>query len=107
MRTALLAVGVASAALTGCGGGSSTADTIDPTRVEKAIEVSIIEQSKKLSVVVCPTGQAKKAGATFICVATLQSGERFPFEVTQKDGDGNLRYEQAEGGSSSGETKTG
>jgi hypothetical protein len=106
-RGASVAGIVALAALTGCGGDSSDGDTIDPTRVEKAIEVSIAEQSKKLSIVVCPTGQEKKEDATFICLATLADGTKYPFKVTQKDDQGNVSYSQAEGGSSSGEAKTG
>lgn len=96
---------LALAALAGCGGDDSS-NTIDPTRVEKAIEVSVAEQSKRMSIVVCPTGIEKEKGSDFICIATLANGEKFPFRVTQKDDDGNVHYEQAEGGSSSGEAKT-
>ena len=95
------------AALTGCGDASSTSDTIDPTRVEKAIEVSVAEQSKRLSIVVCPTGIKREKDKTFICVATLSRGQKYPFKVTQKDDKGNVSYEQAEGGSSSGSATTG
>src|SRR4051794_39216612 len=102
-----VALSVASlAALAGCGGGSST-KTIDPTRVEKAIEVSVAEQSHRIAIVVCPTGINREKGKTFICVATLAHGEKYPFKVTQKDDQGNVHYEQAQGGSSTGDTTAG
>src|SRR4051794_41900794 len=102
-----VALSVASlAALAGCGGGSST-KTIDPSRVEKAIEVSVAEQSHRISIVVCPTGIKRQTGKTFICIATLAHGEKYPFKVTERDDKGNVHYEQAAGGSSSGTTTTG
>jgi uncharacterized protein DUF4333 len=105
-RTAPIAVGLALTALAGCGGGSS-AKTIDPSRVEKAIEVSVAEQSHRLSIVVCPTGIKREKGKTFICVATLANGQKYPFDVTQKDDKGNVRYEQASGGTSTGSASGG
>ena len=88
-------------ALGGCGSSddSSTGNTttIDPTRVEKAIEVSVAEQSRRMSIVVCPTGIKREKGKKFNCIATLGSGDKYPFEVTQKDDRGNVHYEQAEG----------
>src|SRR4051794_12065886 len=75
--------------------GSSSPKTIDPTRVEKAIEVSVAEQSHRIAIVVCPTGVKRQKGKTFICVATLAHGEKYPFNVTQKDDKGNVHYEQA------------
>ena len=87
--------------LAGCGGDSDSSapntTTIDPTRVEKAIEVSVAEQSKRLSIVVCPTGIKREKGKTFNCVATLSQGDKYPFRVTQKDDQGNVSYEQATG----------
>jgi hypothetical protein len=105
MRTAAkLAGAVALLALAGCGSDSTTATvttpnttTIDPTRVEKAIEVSVAEQSKRLSIVVCPTGIKRQKGKTFNCIATLSQGDKYPFRVTQKDNKGNVHYEQATG----------
>lgn len=99
---------VAAAAIltAGCGSTTDSKKTIDPTRVEKAIEVSIAEQSHRLSIVVCPTGIKRQKGGTFICVATLAHGEKYPFQVTQTDDKGDVRYEQAKGGSSSGTATT-
>jgi hypothetical protein len=98
-------------ALAGCGNDSTTATTvpntttIDQTRVEKAIEVSVAEQSHRLSIVVCPTGIKRKKGKAFNCIATLSQGDKYPFRVTQKDNKGNVHYEQA-AGSTKGKTKT-
>lgn len=104
-----LACAVLLALLPGCG-SKTTADTpktttIDPTRVEKAIEVSVAEQSHRMSIVVCPTGITRERGRSFNCIATLSQGDKYPFRVTQKDDRGNVHYEQASG-STSGTTST-
>jgi hypothetical protein len=108
-------VGVVVAAVlvfAGCGNDDSTATTvpktttIDPTRVEKAIEVSVAEQSHRLAIVVCPTGITRQKGKTFNCIATLSQGDKYPFRVTQKDNKGNVHYEQAAGASAKGTTTT-
>jgi Domain of unknown function (DUF4333) len=110
--TASLAGAVLLLALAGCGNDSPTATTtvpntttIEPTRVEKAIEVSVAEQSHRMSIVVCPTGIKRQKGKTFNCIATLAQGDKYPFRVTQKDNKGNVHYEQATG-STKGTTKT-
>lgn len=95
-----VAGGLALLALAGCGregDSASNTTTIDPTRVEKAIEVSVAEQSRRMSIVVCPTGIKREKGKTFNCIATLATGDKYPFEVTQKDDRGNVHYEQAAG----------
>ena len=104
MRSAASLVGVVMLlALAGCGNDDSTATTvpktttIDPTRVEKAIEVSVAEQSHRMSIVVCPTGIKRQKGKSFNCIATLSQGDKYPFRVTQKDNQGNVHYEQATG----------
>ena len=95
---ALLALAVA-----GCGNDGTAATavpkttTIDPTRVEKAIEVSVAEQSHRMAIVVCPTGIKRQKGKAFNCIATLSQGDKYPFRVTQKDDRGNVHYEQAAG----------
>ena len=80
----LAIVGVA-----GCGGSGK----LDETRVEKAIEVSIAQQRHVLSIAVCPTGVTRQAGRQFTCTATVASGRRFSFLVTEKDNKGNVRYQ--------------
>ena len=101
-RAGVAAVGLVLATLTGCGEESPAANTIDPSRVEKAIEVSVAEQSHRLSIVICPTGIKREQGKTFVCVATLGNGQKYPFNVTQKDDQANVSYEQAAGGGSRG-----
>ena len=87
----LAALGLATVAATGCGAAS----TLDPTRIEKAIEVSIVQQRHALSIAVCPTGVARRAGMQFTCTATTANGRRFRFLVTEKDNRGNVHYEAA------------
>ncbi len=107
--SANLAGAAALLALAGCGGTTKSSDpkttTIDPSRVEKAIEVSVAEQSHRMSIVVCPTGIERAKGKTFNCIATLAQGDKYPFRVTQKDSKGNVHYEQATG-QTKGTTKT-
>lgn len=101
--TANIACAVLVLAVAGCGSKSAATTstpkttTIDPTRVEKAIEVSVAEQSHRMSIVVCPTGIKREKGRTFNCIATLSQGDKYPFRVTQKDNLGNVHYEQASG----------
>jgi hypothetical protein len=109
-KTLTLAGAAVLLALAGCGNDSTTATvpkttTIDPTRVEKAIEVSVAEQSHKMSIVVCPTGIKRQKGKAFNCIATLSQGDKYPFRVTQKDARGNVHYEQA-AGATKGTAKT-
>jgi ABC-type uncharacterized transport system auxiliary subunit len=106
-RAAVALAGLVLATLTGCGDGSPAAKTIDPSRVEKAIEVSVAEQSHRLSIVVCPTGIKREQGKTFVCIATLGNGQKYPFNVTQKDDRANVSYEQAAGGGSRGNASGG
>lgn len=87
--TALAALTLAIVAVTGCGGSG----TLDATRIEKAIEVSTAQQRHVLSIVVCPTGVARQAGKQFTCTATTANGQQFPFLVTEKDANGNVRYQ--------------
>lgn len=109
-RPGFLAGALALLAVAGCGSDNGTSSvpkttTIDPTRVEKAIEVSVAEQSHRMSIVVCPAGIARVKGKSFNCVATLSQGDKYPFRVTQKDNKGNVHYEQATG-DTAGTTKT-
>jgi hypothetical protein len=88
----LAALALATVGVAGCG-GSGGSGTLDPTRVEKAIEVSIVQQRHVLSIAVCPTGVTRKAGRQFTCTATVANGRRFSFLVTEKDNKGNVRYQ--------------
>jgi hypothetical protein len=90
---ALAAAGVIAAASAGCG----SSGTLDPTRIEKAIEVGVAQQRHVLSIAVCPTGVARQAGKRFTCTVTIASGQQFRFLVTERDDKGNVRYEAAAG----------
>ena len=87
--SALAAVALAIVGVAGCGGSG----TLDATRIEKAIEVSVAQQRHILSIAVCPTGVTRQAGRQFTCTATLASGHQFSFLVTEKDNKGNVRYQ--------------
>jgi Domain of unknown function (DUF4333) len=86
---ALAVVVPAAASITGCGGSAR----LDPTRIEKAIEVSTAQQRHVVSIVVCPTGVKRQAGQQFACTATIASGQQFRFVVTEKDDKGNVHYQ--------------
>jgi hypothetical protein len=85
----LAAIGLVTVTVTGCGGG-----TLDATRIEKAIEVSTALQRHVLSIAVCPTGIARQAGKQFTCTVTVANGSQFRFLVTEKDGNGNVHYQE-------------
>jgi len=87
--SALAAVALAIAVVAGCGGSG----TLDATRIEKAIEVSVAQQRHVLSIAVCPTGVSRQAGKQFTCTATVANGSQFSFLVTEKDNKGNVRYQ--------------
>jgi hypothetical protein len=84
----LAALALAIVGVAGCGGGG----TLDATRIEKAIEVSVAQQRHVLSIAVCPTGVTRQAGRRFTCTATVASGRQFSFLVTEKDDKGNVSY---------------
>lgn len=65
--------------------------TLDITSIEQAIKQSIHSQRHLDATVACPAEVIQKAGTIFTCTATLK-GRRFPFEVTEIDGDGHVRY---------------
>ena len=87
--SALAAVALAIVGVAGCGGSG----TLDATRIEKAIEVSVAQQRHILSIAVCPTGVTRQAGRQLTCTATLASGRQFSFLVTEKDDKGNVHYQ--------------
>jgi Domain of unknown function (DUF4333) len=88
---ALITTGLLVAAAIGCGGSGS----LDSTRIEKAIEVSVAQQRHVLSIAVCPSGVARQAGKQFTCTVTIGNGQQSRFLVTEKDDKGNVRYQAA------------
>jgi hypothetical protein len=88
---ALATAGLATVAAIGCG----SSGTVDATRIEKAIEVSVAQQRHVLSIAVCPTGVARQAGKQFTCTVTMANGQQSRFIVTEKDDKGNVHYQAA------------
>jgi hypothetical protein len=88
---AVVVTGLSTVAAMGCGG----AGTLDATRIEKAIEVSIAQQRHVLSIAVCPTRVARQAGKQFTCTVTTANGQQVRFLVTQKDDKGHVNYQAA------------
>jgi hypothetical protein len=69
--------------------------TLDVASVEQAIRRSIYSQRHLGTTVTCPTEVIQKAGIVFTCTATTSGpagGRRYPFAVTEVDGDGHVRY---------------
>jgi len=64
---------------------------LDIARVERAIEQSIGAQRGLRSTVVCPAEVIQKAEVAFTCTATI-AGRGYPFDVTEVDSDGHVRY---------------
>jgi len=59
--------------------------------VERAIRRSILSQRHLRSTMTCPAAVIQQAGVRFTCTATV-NGRRYPFEVTEIDGNGHVRY---------------
>jgi Domain of unknown function (DUF4333) len=90
VRTTLIAAAAAALALSGCG-GSDKPKSLDTERVERAIELSILQKRHLTARVSCPSGIERKKGDRFRCMATYKGG-RTPFLVTQTDDRGAVRY---------------
>jgi hypothetical protein len=87
----LAAAGVLGLVLGGCG---SSTPTLDTAAVQRAIAATILTERHVQTTVQCPSGVQRKAGITFTCTAKLDAGT-YPVTVTQKDGDGHVRYANA------------
>ncbi len=64
---------------------------LDIAAVKRAITQSILSQRHLRSTVVCPAEVIQQAGIVFTCKAVV-SGKRYPFTVTEIDGNGHVRY---------------
>lgn len=64
---------------------------LDVPKVEHAIKTSIAQQRKLTATVTCPTAVLQRVGLTFTCSAVVH-GKAYPFEVTETDSHGHVRY---------------
>jgi hypothetical protein len=60
-------------------------------KVQRAIAQSILSQRHLPATVSCPAEVLQRPGIVFVCTATIR-GVRYPFEVTEADGRGDVRY---------------
>ncbi len=65
--------------------------TLNIAGVEQAIKQSISSQRHLNSTVTCPAEVIQKAGIVFTCTAVV-NGRSSPFEVTEVDDKGHVRY---------------
>lgn len=83
-----LAAAVVAALAIACG-----TETLDSNRVERVIKDDIERQSGPGTIEVeCPEEIEARAGAKFTCTARAEGAEA-PVEVTQRDDEGNIRWE--------------
>jgi hypothetical protein len=88
-RMVAVALAGATLLLAACGGD----DTLDTEKAASEIRRGLEGQTGlEVDGVTCPEEILADAGATFECVATLE-GQRLQITVTQKDDDGNVRWE--------------
>jgi hypothetical protein len=64
---------------------------LNKAKVEVAIRESILLQRHLQSTVSCPAEVIQQAGARFTCTANVHH-RSYPFEVTEVDGSGHVRY---------------
>lgn len=64
---------------------------LDIRKVRAAIASSILSQRHLRAAVRCPKEVLQRAGITFTCTATV-NGKSYPFEVTETDDKGHVRY---------------
>jgi hypothetical protein len=72
-------------------GNSAPLVILNTGKVQSAIERSILSQRHLRSTVACPAEVLQQARVTFNCEATV-NGHRYPFAVTEVDGNGHVRY---------------
>jgi Domain of unknown function (DUF4333) len=70
---------------------SSPLVVLDIAKVQQAINTSILRQRHLRSTVACPAQVLQQAGIRFTCTATV-NGQAYPFDVTEIDADGHVRY---------------
>jgi hypothetical protein len=65
---------------------------IDGSKVESTIKDTSSQKGITLTTITCPKDQKVQAGATFTCPSTTSDGDAIAWEVTQKDGAGNVDF---------------
>jgi hypothetical protein len=65
--------------------------TLNIAKVEQAVKQSISSQRRLNSRVTCPPEVIQKKGIVFTCTA-VADGRSYPFEVTEVDDEGHVRY---------------
>jgi hypothetical protein len=70
---------------------SSRLVVLDVAKVRQAIGASILRQRHLHSTVACPAQVLQQAGVRFTCIAMV-NGRPHPFDVTEIDSDGHVRY---------------
>ncbi len=87
-----LAAALLGLALGGCS-VSVGGDTLDSAGLEEEIRKEIAKEVDGEIQVSCPEDVKMKEGHTFQCTATADDGSTRQVQVTQKDGEGNVRFE--------------
>jgi hypothetical protein len=72
-------------------GDDAPLSTLDTQRVEQSIAASIHAQRGLRADVACPSEVLQRRGLAFTCTAAV-GDKRYPFAVTESDGDGHVRY---------------
>jgi hypothetical protein len=72
-------------------GDDAPLSTLDTQRVEQSIAASIHTQRGLRARVACPSQVLQQRGLAFTCTAAV-GNRRYPFAVTESDGNGNVRY---------------
>jgi hypothetical protein len=72
-------------------GDDTQLSTLDTQRVEQSIATSIHTQRGLRARVACPSEVLQQRGLAFTCTAVV-GNRRYPFAVTESDGDGRARY---------------
>lgn len=96
MRARRVRRAVAAAALVLALGGCSVSvggDTLDSAGLEEEIRKEIAKEVDGEIRVSCPRDVKIKEGHTFQCRAGFDDGSESQVQVTQTDGDGNVRFE--------------
>jgi len=88
-----LAGALVAVALSGCSASVSVGGGLDTEKLERTIGDEFAKSVEGKIDVVCPDDVKLEEGNTFECTATADDGSTRQVKVTQKDDDGNVRFE--------------